>query len=302
MTSEDSVKVNLSAALWNGKWLIVFTTGVFAILSVFIALSLPNIYRADALLAPMSSDNSNQGLASLAGQFGGLASMAGISLGGSQTDKTVLAIESLRSRSFLMSFIEKHQLKVPLMAAKGWDSKRNELLLDADLYDVNTSTWVRVVEPPKQAEPSLWEAYDALMEVLIIERDKDNGLLKLSIEHYSPYIASQWANLLVQDINLYMRHKDSEEARKSINYLREQTEITDVLGMQTVLYQLIEEQMKTVMLAEVREEYAFAYVDPPMVPEMKYKPRRAIICIIGTFFGGFLACVVVLLNAFRRAE
>ena len=42
----------LFAAIWQGKWIIIAVTAVFAVVSVFYALSLPNIYKSEVLLAP----------------------------------------------------------------------------------------------------------------------------------------------------------------------------------------------------------------------------------------------------------
>ena len=42
----------LFMVLWSGKWLITATTGLAAATSVAVALMLPNIYTANALLAP----------------------------------------------------------------------------------------------------------------------------------------------------------------------------------------------------------------------------------------------------------
>ena len=92
-------------------------SALFAILSVIYAINQPNIYRATTLLAPASEQGGAGGLAKMAGQFGGLASLAGINLGGGGTDKTGLALEVLKSRVFIEEFINKHQLIVPLMVA-----------------------------------------------------------------------------------------------------------------------------------------------------------------------------------------
>ena len=104
-------------ALWQGKVTIIAITSVFAIASVIIALMLPNIYRSEALLAP-AEESQGGGLSALAGQFGGLASIAGINLSDGATDPTVVAIETLKSRRFVKTFIDKHQLLVPLMASR----------------------------------------------------------------------------------------------------------------------------------------------------------------------------------------
>jgi len=55
--------------------------------------------------------------------------------------------------------------------------------------------------------------------------------------------------------------------------------------MQTVFSQLIEEQTKTMMLAEVRSEYVFTTLDPAVIPEDKSSPKRGAIVFVGLFVG-----------------
>ena len=173
-------------AIWSGKLLIIAISGLFAISSIIYAINQPNIYRASTLLAPASEQGGAGGLAKMAGQFGGLASLAGINLGSGGTDKTGLALEVLKSRVFLEKFINKHQLLVPLMATENWDINTNKLIYDEDLYDSSTKKWVREVKAPKKPEPSSWEAYKAFTEILSVVTDKETGMVTLAIEHYSP--------------------------------------------------------------------------------------------------------------------
>ncbi|EJG0529715.1 LPS O-antigen length regulator, partial [Vibrio parahaemolyticus] len=120
-SKDDEIDLReLFKALWKGKWIIIATTFIFAIGSVFYAMSLPNIYKADALLAPAESSNGG-GLSKMAGQLGGLAALAGVNIGGSETSQTELAVQVMMSRQFIEYYINKHNLLVPLMAAKGWD-------------------------------------------------------------------------------------------------------------------------------------------------------------------------------------
>jgi len=42
--------------IWRGKWLIIAITAVFAVGSVIYALSLPDIYRTELLLAPVEKE------------------------------------------------------------------------------------------------------------------------------------------------------------------------------------------------------------------------------------------------------
>tara|TARA_B110000211_G_C14092689_1_gene560150 strand:- start:11198 stop:12151 length:954 start_codon:yes stop_codon:yes gene_type:complete len=287
-------------AIWSGKLLIIAISALFAISSIIYAINQPNIYRAFTLLAPASEQGGAGGLAKMAGQFGGLASLAGINLGGGGTDKTGLALEVLKSRVFLETFINKHQLLVPLMATENWDINTNKLIYDEDLYDSSTKKWVREVKAPKKPEPSSWEAYKAFSEVLTVNTDKETGMVTLAIEHYSPEVATQWLLWLVSDINAAMREQDKAEAQRSIDYLTAKLKETQLADMQTVFYQLIEQQTKTIMLAEVSQEYVLKTIDPANAPEEKAKPKRALIVVLGTMLGGILSVLIVLIRYFSN--
>ncbi|MBY5978943.1 Wzz/FepE/Etk N-terminal domain-containing protein [Ferrimonas balearica] len=290
----------LFSALWAGKIWIVAITLIFAVGSVVLALSLPNIYKSEALLAPASNEQGG-GLSGLAGQFGGLASLAGINLGnGGGIDKTTMAIEVMKSREFLGQFVQQHDLMVPLMAGKEWNPNNNQLILDPDIYDAESETWLRQPTPLRTGEPTLLEAYRAFRGIFQVNQDKQTGLVTVSVEHYSPHIAKQWLDWLIAAINEEMKARDQKEAQRSIAFLETQLAQTRVAEMQTVLYQLIEEQTKTMMFAEVRDEYVFKTVDPAIVPEMKAEPSRALICVLGTMLGGMLAVFLVLVRHFVR--
>ena len=285
-------------AIWSGKLLIIAISALFAISSVIYAINQPNIYRATTLLAPASEQGGAGGLSKMAGQFGGLASLAGINLGGGGTDKTGLALEILKSRLFLENFIAKHQLLVPLMAANNWDANSNTLAIDNEIYNSETNTWLREVKAPKKPEPSPWEAFKAFQQVLSVSTDKESGMITLAIEYYSPEIATQWLVWLVADINSTMREQDKLEAQNSIDYLSKKLQETQLADMQTVFYQLIEEQTKTIMLAEVSQEYVLKTIDPANAPEEKAKPKRALIVVLGTMLGGILSVLIVLIRYF----
>ena len=286
-------------AIWSGKFTIIIISLIFAVVSIAFALSKPNIYKASAILAPASSEGSSSGLV---GQFGGLASLAGISLGGGGgVDKTALALEIIKSRSFLESFIAKHNLLVPLMAAENWDPASNTLILNTKIYDNITNKWLREVKAPKKAEPSNWEAYQKFLGLLTASQDKTSSLVTLTIEYFSPDLAKQWLNWLITDINDFMRSQDQKEAQASIHYLNKQLEDIEVSNMETVFYQLIEEQTKSMMLTQVKAEYVLKTIDPAQVPEQKSGPKRALIVVLGTMLGGMLSVLIVLVRYFTHS-
>ncbi|MGR3971281.1 Wzz/FepE/Etk N-terminal domain-containing protein [Shewanella sp. 1180_01] len=290
----------LFSVIWQGKWLIIAITVLFAIASVVFAIMQPNIYKSEALLAPAGEEQGG-GLSALASQFGGLASLAGVNLGAKGgTDKTQLAIEVLKSRQFTSDFIQKHNILADLMAAEKWDRDQDKVIYDEDAYSEASNAWVREVEPPFKPEPSMQEAYKEFSKIFSANSDKETGMVTLSVEHLSPTVAEQWVTWLIEDINKVMKERDVAEANRSSEFLNKQIALTNVADIRTILYKLVEEQAKTIMFAEVRDEYVFKTIDPAFAPEEKAKPKRALICVLGTMLGGILGVMLVLVRHFIR--
>ncbi|WP_281630307.1 Wzz/FepE/Etk N-terminal domain-containing protein [Vibrio sp. St2] len=298
ITNDEIDLRELFLAVWRGKWVVIFITVLFAIGGVLFALSQPNTYQASATLVT-ASDEKNSNLAAMASQFGGLASLAGINVGGRTDDKS-LSLATLESRKFINAFIDKYALLPILMATESWDKENNKLVLNPEFYD--GIRWLNDPEDPeKSLEPTAWQAYKKFKGVLNVSEAKDTGIVTVSITHLSPYVAQQWTQWLVKELNLWMKEESLTETNRNIEYLEQQLDRTKVVDMQNVFYQLIEEQTKTLMLAEVKDEYAFKVIDPPVVPEEKVGPKRALICVLATLLGGILGVAIVLLRyAFRR--
>ena len=289
----------LFAVLWAGKLKIIVITAIFAVASVIYALSVPNQYKATALLAPAQSDGG--GLSGALGQLGGLASLAGVSLGGGESGEAQIAQEIMKSWSYIEGFIADNNIAVEVYAAEGWSKGSNELQFDDDLYDTETKIWS--VENDTTGEvgpPSSWKLFESFSERLTVSEDKKSGLVSVSIEYYSPQIAKQWVDLYVQSVNRFMQQRQVDKVTRNINYLQEQIEKTSIAQMQEVFYTIIEEQTKNKMLAEASPEYAFVAVGPSMVPELKSQPKRALICILGTLLGGMLSVLMVLIMHYAK--
>lgn len=296
--ADDEIDLReLFSVLWQGKWIIIVTTFLFSVASVFYALSLPNIYKSEVTLAPVSDDASLK----IPGQLGGLAALAGVNLGvKGGGDKTSLALEILKSRDFIGRFIEQKDLYLPIMAAEGWNRSEDKLLWNPKVYNGQTQQWVRKVKVPFQAKPSTLETIEEFKKLFSVNNDKTSGMVKLSVEHYSPYLAKSWADSLVKAINEEMRTRELTEAERSIAYLNQQIAQTNLADVRTMLFSLIEEQTKTLMLANVREEYVFKTVDPAVVSERKSKPSRAVIVLAFIFIGAFFSAFAVLVLYFAK--
>lgn len=299
--NEDEVNlIELFDALLHAKWAILGISLAAGFLAFVITLMMPNIYRAEALLAP--AEESEGGLAALAGQLGGLASLAGVNLKRSDTSKVTIGLEVLKSRLFISDFIDRRNILIPLIASKEWDVATGELIIDPDIYDVQNNRWIEAGLRLGSSKPSEWEAYKKFIDILQVTQTKDTGMIRIGISHLSPVLAKQWVEWLVADVNDQLRLRDVNEAEKSIQYLKQQLTLTPLAGMQQVFFQLIEKQTQTVMLANARDEYVFKVIDPPVVPEEKISPKRILVAALVFFLSAVFVAAIALLRYSMKSK
>ncbi len=240
------------------QYWIVGITAAFALLAVVFALIATPRYRADVVVSEVTN-NGTGGAASLAGQLGGLASLVGVNLAALDNNSQV-AMAVLRSRMLVEEYI-----------------RRNDLL--------------PILYPPQESgtPPTLWLGVDNFQRnILEIQQDPRTGVVIVSVRWEDPDIAARWANGLVALANEIVRGRARQSAERNIKYLKKQIDLTPVVEMQRVMYSLVESETKTLMLANVREEYAFVVVDPAVPPELRVSPKRTLIVVVGTLLGGFL--------------
>lgn len=293
-----------AASLWRGKWFIGAVTATFTLAFGLVAFWLPDEYKAESVLMP-AVDPGSSSLSGLAGSLGGLASLAGINpRGDSASDRATMAKELVKSWDFLERFARDNNLQVALVAAQGWERKGNRLVIDPKVYDVGAGRWVRQFNSDlgESAEPSGWELFHEMEKRIDVTESKETGLITLSVKHYSPTIAKELVEKLVASVNRFLQERDKQEALKSIVFLEGQIARTNLSEMKNVFYGLIEEQTKTLMLAEASTEYALKTVSPPKVPEQRSAPRRALICTLGALLGLLTGVFVWVVVVQRRAQ
>ena len=254
--------------IWSDKIVILMLTALFAIASVSYALYLPNIYQADAVLYPSDLKSQTMRRNNTAG-LQGIASLAGVNIVSGESAKTDFAIAVLESKSFITDFIKNHNLKAPLFAIKEWDEKTGNEIFDSALYNIDTKKWLINSETNESKEPTELEAYDRFVQNLSIFNDIETGIITVSYEFISPVRAKHWVDMLIRDLNNVVRDKDVLLANKSIAYLEVKLEETNVVDIKNMFFKLIEDQIRTRLLAETKNDYVFEIIDPPVIEEKK---------------------------------
>ena len=284
--------------LWNGKWLISAVTGVAAVLSVAFALSLPNIYVSESILAPRGGEDLGS---SLSRNYGGLAALAGVNLPSGSGGGVEIAKQAIFSSSFVEKYLIEDIL-VELMAVESWDAANDQLVIDAEVYNIAKDEWVREVSFPFTSKPHIDEVMQVYRAQVSVSEDKQSGIITLRTEHLSPRVAQRWNQLIVQEINNFQREHKIQKADSAIKYLTKQRESNQLVKMDEIFSGLIEEQIKEKMLASVYDNYLFDVIQEPTLPILKSKPSRALICVLGTLLGGMLGLVIVLIKHYAGAK
>jgi uncharacterized protein involved in exopolysaccharide biosynthesis len=271
----------LQALREEWRFVVSLVAGI-TILAAVVAFFIGDRYRAQVVVSPVT-DGPSSGASALSRQLGGLAGLIGINLS-DVSQSSQLAVPYLQSRALVERFIQDNEL-LPVLFEDQWDEASASW----------KQTWRDV--------PTLWKATDVFVEdILRINVDQRTGLVTLSVEWTDPTQAAAWANGIVALANEQLRQRDLSEAERNAAYLREQIDQTSIVGIQAAMFNLLENEMKTIMLANARAEYAFAVVDPAVPPEEKSRPNRPLIIVVGMFFGAAIAAGVVALRRLNRSS
>jgi len=264
------------------RYIVLSTFLVVLAGSVLLALLMTPVYDSEVLLAPVAQEQSQNGLSAIAGQFGGLLPLAGLSGStGSETRDQALAV--LRSRSFTEKFISENNL-LPVLFSDRWDT--------------STSSWRN---GDSNGEPTLYDGYRLFDEkIRTIREDSTTGLVTLRVEWTDRLLARDWARDLVDRLNQGMREQAIRESTLKLEYLEKEVQSTSVLNLQQAVYGLMEQEISTIMAAHVKDQYVFKILDPAAVADADdfVRPKRVLIIIAGLMIGFILGLMAALMVDF----
>jgi LPS O-antigen subunit length determinant protein (WzzB/FepE family) len=283
--------------LWNKKLFIAAITSIFVATSIIYALMTPNIYKSEAIMMPVES---NAGMSGMLGQYSGIASLAGISLPSESATKSTEAIARIKSFEFFSNYFLPFINLEDLVAIKKWNLVSNTLIYDEKEFNSELNQWVRKVKPPRSITPSPQEAYVTYKKIMNIVEDKKTSFVSLSIDHVSPFLAQQWVELIINQIDKTIRNQDKQESIKSIDYLNRIAPTVNYEGIKNTLSSLQEEQMKILMMVEANEDYIFKVIELPIAPEIPSEPKRLLIVILGAIMGFMIGVLGSLVFHYTR--
>lgn len=259
-SDSDSIDLfTVGRTTWRHKGLIAITCIVVAVIAAVVSLVMTPMFRADVVMTEVHDRGMGQA-SSIADQLGGLASLAGVNL---NTDADAMEAQAvLDSRRLAEEFIKRNGL-MPLLFPH-----------------------------PTKAPPTLWLAVKIFKaSVLIIRKDVRKSTTTVTMEWTDAATAARWANAYVALANELIRTRALNESTRNIAYLNAQLEHNNTVELRRAIYNLIESQTKQLMLANGRLEYAFEVIDPAVAPQVRSRPQRVLMVLIGAAVGLFFGIV-----------
>jgi uncharacterized protein involved in exopolysaccharide biosynthesis len=294
--SESPVKVEyvdvldvrqLAARLAARRWWIIISTGFFLTVFTAVAFLLPPKYRAATVVisAGLERNAINGSINSVVGSLGGLASLAGVSIGGGDTAaEESLAV--LQSRGFTEAFISEKNLMPEFFAGK---------------WDAGAGRW-KVGEKKIPTLHTAFRFFDGGVRKVI--EDKKTKLIKVQIDWKDRHEAADWSNELVRRLNSEMRRRAIAKADASLAFLEKELAVTTEIGERETLFRLIESQIRQKMLATVTQEYAFRVVDTATAPDEdeSVRPKKRYMMAAGLLVGVMVGTLSVLMFGVDRGR
>jgi uncharacterized protein involved in exopolysaccharide biosynthesis len=233
------------ASMVLGKhWLaIVLAFVVCAGVGYFVSNALRKVYRAEVTVVPSRNEVGSMASSGLGAQLGGLAALTGLSLGASSNRDEYLEI--LRSSGLARDFIQRESL-VQLICCKRRSASDGRNAFTHDELE--------------------WAVRRFRGAILAVKDDRLASVVRVSITWPDAKRAADLANAFVDLANMQIRESALREVRVRSEFLRREALEAETVELRQAIYQLLESQIKTEMIANSQSDYAFRVVDRAVPP------------------------------------
>lgn len=201
----------------------------------------------------------------------------------------------LQSRSFNIYLVEKYNL-LPKLFDGYWNKKEQKWMGEGHrrLYPeptIKERIFGRENDFYKYAPTSI-DGAELLLGKLKVEKSKpQSDWLELRFEDRNPAFAAAMLNNYITELDYYLRNKEIERSTANQTYLQALIKTQKNEEIRQGLNRVIIGQIESAMFARVASDFAFKTVDPPLIPQQAYKPRRLHILLLTfavSLFGGIL--------------
>lgn len=331
---KDIVSIEFSALfkiIWKEKIWIILITLLFTIGGVYYALTAREEFISTGKILP-----EYQSKAGGLGQFAGLASLAGIDVssaagGGSDAIRPDLYPDVLKSTPF---FLDLFKIKVKTKDNKEMTFSQfyDTFVLDNDIKEENTKikfpTSNQYIAVSYQTENNLKDLRERISAVI----DKKSGLITVTVKLPDPVVATIITDYSMNFLTNYITNYRTEKAKRDLNFLAERLDaakgkyytnqakkaqysdqyqlsmmklqaadlqrerIESEYKISSTFYNTLLQKYEEAKLKLQQETPVIKVLEPPVVPNKRSEPKRAIVVLLATFLGGILGIIFGLIR------
>ena len=252
----------------------LFASAVTAIvvLSTFL---LNDYYISSARLTVVEDQSApSGGAASFLGGFGG-----GLGMGGSPLNKKVLEVEEIvTSRDFFRQLLFSNPaIFNGLLYADSYDASSKTLIYESGAPSINEDI---IDSGSIPLDRKFFDAHSMFLSNFQFDKVLESDYYTISFTHMSPFFAKELLDLVIYEANEIQKKLEIKEANNALEYLDKEIALATNAEVRGSMSKLVEMQLKTKMIANMRDNHSIKVVDSAFTPTRKSGPLRAIIAFL----------------------
>ena len=272
--------------MWKRRLPLFLAAAIGAVLGVAMSFLSTPIYRAEAVVAFAGEDQSGA-LGRAGGDLSSIASLVGVNVGGGGEDNEEL-LALLQSRVLGGQFIQQERME--------------QTLLDAPHL---RSALSGVIGSPVPADRKARSAYRVFAKVVrVVELDRKTGLVRVAMQWPNPRVAADWTNRYIALADDNFRRQRLARHRARSKALQAQLNVASTAEVRLAAARLMEGELKVIMSASTRGDFALRVVDPAVapLPNERVSPSRPLYLLVGVLLGVSLMLTVLWWRRDSRAD
>ncbi len=288
---EDEIDLKeLWQTIKSGKKVIFITISLIVTMTLIYTLSIPNVYKSEAVLIPKAEKSSGLG------GLGGLAAMAGISVGGGSMTPDIAFNSLLKNYEFMKKFIVKNKI-YEHYTDENVDKNYVFALGFRDIYEFFKSE-----KKEQNYEQELFDLVKILQKNLSIASDKKSGLITVSYSDADRTFTPKVVNDFLNDASEYLVSNNLDIINSKLDYFSKELQKAESFELRTSISGMISNIVQEKVMMKSKRYYQCDVLTTPSVSYVKdkTKPKRALILVVAFITSLILGIFIVFFRNFIK--
>ncbi len=296
-TTDDEIDLKeLFLALWRGKLTIVFICAIALFGGAVYLHKEERTFSVKAIYKPVAEDTQGPNL----GGFGGLASLAGISLP-SSSGSDFTAFQALLTSQEVADILMNEQDVLSSLFKSEWDAETKTF---SQPVKSARGRFIGVLkktltgsEQSDYIAPNSQRLSNKLAKLVNVSVDKNTGYLAVSAEATDPQVQINLIQKMVSITDHLLKQRYIENAEDTLVFYQKKITLARSREQREALAKLMAQEDQRLMLAARGKNFVVEPLMRPTVSLYPTSPKASLILALSIALGGFLGSALVLIRA-----